>query len=655
MALPVVAAFRVPARAVLVIGRADSADIQIDDPSVARRHARLRYVHGRLNLEALDPVHPVYVNGLPIGRRLLALGDIVTIGEHNLEVIQTDVLRWTKTLVIAHRLSLRNVTLLRHDRHVFQRDRVTQFGHGLDVDLESGRLTVLIGPSGEGKTTLCEGILGEVTQSTGLIQLDGVAVRSRQRDLHDRISFVPQEPAMHKELPLRQALTYVAALRLPPDWTATERAARVEAILVKLGLAESADAGVSVGNLSGGQKKRASLAMELLTEPEVLLLDEPTSGLDEGLDFELMEQLRELAAEDRIVVVVTHSLRNIRPEDHVVALGRGGRVAYRGPATGLPEAMSASNGAELMERLRSGVTGPQTNLPDAPILQAGQGGGAANGVPGRPRQSRTHPGPLRQLLTLTSREFARRRAHPVSFWAALLLFPILTALTARVMGDVPLGNVHWRESRTVILNLGTCLAFFAMSFSFTSIVSDWDVVRRESRWGIRSGLFVLARFIRGAVFATWMALASMVLYLQLAEGPEQPLIDRYLSFCVIAFAEAVCVVALGLLISAIAPRLEPVVYWMVVVFAAAIILSGVTLPFDADFGAILQPLSLGVPTRWASAAWGIEMRLAQTWDDPMWKTDSATLWTNVTFLGVLTVIYLAIAISLVHRRLRRPA
>jgi ABC-type multidrug transport system ATPase subunit len=652
-------AFRILPRIVLVLGRSESADIRIDHPLVAPQHARLRLIGGRLELTAPNPAHPVFVNDIPIERCQLAVGDVITIGRHSLAVIQPDVLRLAGAPTSAHRLTLRNVTLLRHQRKPFRRTRVRRFGDGLDVDLEAGRLTVLIGPSGEGKTTLCEGILGEIARSSGDIRLDGATLLPRGSDFHERVSFVPQEPAMYVELPLRQALTYVARLRLPPDWSEAERAYRVDAILAQLGLVESANRSIAVRDLSGGQKKRASLAMELLTEPDVLLLDEPTTGLDEGLDFELMDQLRELAAEDRIVVVVSHSLRSIRAEDHVVALGRGGIVAYSGLAGDLATTLLVRDGADLMDRLRAGDWANTEAPPgDAAELAAANGRAcllAPAEVFEAPPPTSRRPMLWRHLPTLAWREFARRRAHPLSLASALVIFPLLTALAGRVLGDVPLDNAHGRDTRMTLLIMPTCLAFFSLSFSFTSIVSDWEVIRREARWGVSGAACVLARFTRATVFATWLAIASMVLYLHLAPGPSEPLISTYASFCLIAWSQSVCFVALGLLVSAAATRLEPVVYWMVVVAAAAVLLNGITLPLDAGFASVLQPLSQAIPTRWSTAAWAVEIQLTSTWSDPLWQAGEASLWWDIGVMGGLTVAFLTVAIILVRRRLRRRA
>src|SRR5262249_5799842 len=142
----------------------------------------------------------------------------------------------------------------------------------------AGELVAIIGPSGAGKTTLLHAVAGIGPTTSGSVRYDGIDVRANPAAFRGVLGYVPQDDIGHAELPLRRMLRYAARLRLPSSTTAHEVEAAVGDAIDAVGLAPQAD--VRVGSLSGGQRKRASIAAELLTDPHVFFLDEPTSGLD---------------------------------------------------------------------------------------------------------------------------------------------------------------------------------------------------------------------------------------------------------------------------------------------------------------------------------------------------------------------------------------
>src|SRR6185369_15477057 len=144
-----------------------------------------------------------------------------------------------------------------------------------------------------------------------------------------RIGYVPQEDILHADLSTRRALRYAGQLRFPADVNGKQVNTRIEEVLTELGLNERGD--LAIRQLSGGQRKRASIALELLTKPSLLFLDEPTSGLDPGMDRSVMTMLRELADDGRTVIVVTHSVLSLEVCDRLLVMAPGGRMAYYGP------------------------------------------------------------------------------------------------------------------------------------------------------------------------------------------------------------------------------------------------------------------------------------------------------------------------------------
>lgn len=204
----------------------------------------------------------------------------------------------------------------------------------LHMVVHPGELCALLGPSGAGKSTWMKAVLGVRRPSAGQVRLGDGSVSAA-----GPVGYVPQDDALHRVLTVDRVLDYAACLRLP-GVAADERAARITDVLTRVDLA--ARRTVRVGRLSGGQRKRVSVAMELLTAPPVLILDEPTSGLDPGMEARTMELFAELAAEGRIVIVSTHAMASI-DRCHVVVVLVAGKLAYAGPPGGCPAWFDAAD------------------------------------------------------------------------------------------------------------------------------------------------------------------------------------------------------------------------------------------------------------------------------------------------------------------------
>lgn len=220
-----------------------------------------------------------------------------------------------------------------------------------DVDLfvPPGRLTALIGPSGSGKTTVLRCLAALLKPSRGALTADGAPVWDARRAFRARFGYVPQDDVVHTSLTVRQALAYSARLRLdegtPPDML--ER--RVESVAKLLGIDERL--GVRIRRLSGGQRKRVNIGVELVADPDILVLDEPASGLDPGTEGDLVKLLKRLADNGRSVVMTTHSMEYLAEYGAVVLLMKG-RVVFCGQLPEMLRHFSAPSPAEVFRILR---------------------------------------------------------------------------------------------------------------------------------------------------------------------------------------------------------------------------------------------------------------------------------------------------------------
>src|SRR4029077_19572192 len=265
------------------------------------------------------------------GTQPLAPGDRINIGPFELTFDGSALRAWQSGNV---ELQVRGIS---YDVRVNRAGAAAQqrILHNASVRIRPSEFVCIIGANGTGKSTLMNIMAGRTLPSEGSVLFNGVDLHANFRALKRDIAYVPQQDVLHEQLTLREALDYTARLRLPPDTTSEQRRAAVDGAACTGDLFDRLDQ--RIGALSGGQRKCASLASEILSRPSVLFLDEVTSGLDESTDWDIMRLLRRLADEGMTIVVVTHTLANVAEFcDKVICMGRGGQPTFIGT---LPEAL----------------------------------------------------------------------------------------------------------------------------------------------------------------------------------------------------------------------------------------------------------------------------------------------------------------------------
>jgi len=331
------------------IGRDPSATVHLDHPTVSRRHAEVRSTTGGAVLRDLGSSNGTFVNGqLLASAHTLAAGDVVQIGPFKLVYNQAGFAQYAPN-------GNYRIDALHLDRRVRAGGGLARLRGGAaervilrDVSLSvyPREFVALVGGSGAGKSTLLNAMSGYMP-ADGSVLVNGDDLYGNFGAYRSILGYVPQDDIIHSLLPVRSALTYAARLRLP-DAGRAEIDQRVERVLTEVEMSEHADK--VVGRLSGGQRKRVSIASELLAEPGLFFLDEPTSGLDPGLEKKLMYTMRRLADGGRTVLLVTHATANI-DQCNQVAFMADGRLAYYGPPQEALDFFGATDFADIYTRL----------------------------------------------------------------------------------------------------------------------------------------------------------------------------------------------------------------------------------------------------------------------------------------------------------------
>lgn len=637
-----------PPAGAVTIGRSPASSIHVGDPLVSRTHAYLLGAPTGTQLYDNASNNGTFVNGTRVSAATLRAGDVVTVGN-------TD-LTFSGGLTLAPR-----VTAPRAGGLQAHQLGLTVDGHYLLTNVSFtarlGTLTAVIGPSGAGKSTLIR-LLGGATRPTfGAVTFDGHNVHAQYATMRSRIGMVPQDDVVHRALTVTQALTYAAELRLPPDTTQDDRAAVVNRVLGELELVEHR--AKRVDKLSGGQRKRASVALELLTGPSLLILDEPTSGLDPALDRQVMAMLRRLADGGRTVIVVTHSLTYLSMCDQVLLLAPGGKTAYAGPPSEISAAMGTSDWADIFAWVSANPDAAHaaflTRNPDAAQPASPAGPAGPLGEPAR-------TDPTQQLKTLARRQkqliFADRG---YMLFLALLPF-ILGALSLAVPGNVGLGVASAsggapNEPNQLLILLNIAAVFMGTALTIRDLIGERTIFRREQSVGLSAAAYLASKIVIYSLAAAIQTAVVTLIVVVGKGGPTQgalafgsPVIDLYFGLAATAIVSAV----VGLLLSSLARSTEQILPMLVVVIMLSIVFSGGMIPVTGRV--LLQQASWFLPARWGFAASASTVDLLKaaplmTSDDPLWRHELKWWLLDIFVLMLLGVV----AVAAVGARLRLPA
>ncbi|MGK2869047.1 MAG: ATP-binding cassette domain-containing protein, partial [Mycobacterium sp.] len=623
------------------IGRATDNDIVIPDVLASRHHATL--VSGPGGTEILDnrSINGTFVNGARVDDALLRDGDVVTIGNVDLVFTNGSLARRSETQAATRTggLEVRGLTWTIEGNKTLL--------NNISIDARPGTLTAIIGPSGAGKSTFARQVAGSTHPTSGRVTFEGHDIHHEYASLRSRIGMVPQDDVVHGQLTVKQALMYAAELRLPPDTTKEDREQVVNQVLEELEMTKHLE--TRVDKLSGGQRKRASVALELLTGPSLLILDEPTSGLDPALDRQVMTMLRQLADAGRVVLVVTHSLTYLDVCDQVLLLAPGGKTAFYGPPSQIGAELGTTNWADIF----SSVAGD----PD----EAGRRYLARSGPAPQAEASTEEPADLgKPSKTSVRRQFstiARRQMRLIvsdrGYFVFLAILPfIMGVLSLSVPGTVgfgipdPMGDAPNEPGQMlVLLNVGAI--FMGTALTVRDLIGERAIFRREQAVGLSTTAYLLAKVCIYAVFAIIQSSIVTAITVLGKGGPTQgslSFLPPTAELFVVMAATTVASAMLGLLLSALAKSSEQIMPLLVVAVMSQLVFSGGMIPVTDRL--VLDQLSWFTPARWGYAASASTVDITKLVPGPLtpkdshWEHTASAWWFDMGMLALLSLGYL---------------
>lgn len=471
----------------------------------------------------------------------------------------------------------------------------------VSFSVEPGELVAMVGGSGAGKTTLLETMVGLRPVTEGTVLHDGIPARADGRV--SGIGYVPQDDIVHRELPLGRVLRYAAGLRLPAGTSAAETDRIVEQTLLDLDLADRAN--IRVADLSGGQRKRASIAVELLTRPRMLFLDEPTSGLDPSTAIEVLGVVRQLARTNVTVVLTTHNPADIDACDRVIFLAPDGHLAFSGTPAEAREYFEVANLSRVYRCLA-------TEASPREWAQRFAARRVTTEVP--PPAPRLGPAPagvgvVRQwsLLTRRSAEVIVRNRLTL---AVLIGSPVfVTAMMAVLFRPGAFDDVRPGSLGPVQMVFWIAFDgfFFGLTYGLLQIVGEMAVLRRERLGGLSLTAYVLSKI---TVLAPVLATVAAVLLAVLRVLDRLPARGwaTYGSLFVTLVFESLGALALGLLASALVKDAAQATLALPMLCFPQVLFAGAVVPVG-DMALPGRAMSIAMTNRWAFESLGRAFRL----------------------------------------------
>ncbi|MCD9185213.1 MAG: FHA domain-containing protein [Pyrinomonadaceae bacterium] len=592
----------------LTIGRDEKNDISLDGLQISNRHARITRTNSGIAVEDLGSTNGVYVNGNRLSKSAITPGDAVQIGSF---LIQIDTSGNIGVFDTRSKTRIDSVNITKDVKNRAGGGKIRLLDN-VSLSIQPNEFIGLLGPSGAGKSTFMDALNGMRPASSGSVLINNLDLYQNLDALKQSIGYVPQDDIIHRELTVYRTLYYVAKLRLSRDVSSKEINQIIEEVLDVTGLTERKN--VPINQLSGGQRKRVSIAVELITKPSVIFLDEPTSGLDPATEEKIMKLFRQIAESGRTVILTTHAMENVKLFDKIVVLMRGKLAFYGTPDEALKH-LNAKSFKELYDKLEEPIeqkinqssnanrqqiteqTAEEwkqkfTNTPQyrqnvyEPLKELGKVQSA--GVQKKRRLGIF--GAVRQFLTLS------RRYAEVLFKDKLNLFilfaqaPIIAVLTFFVMGaNQPRDFVYFVLSLVAV--------WFGTSVSAREIIRENAVYKRERMVNLgilpylASKLFVLGIIVGIQCILLFVPLKLLDLVGLMPMPGELLGIPQFWAMLLTAGVG----IALGLLISALVKTSEMATSLVPLILIPQILFSGlVGVPSGMN-----KVISLAMPAAWS--------------------------------------------------------
>lgn len=572
------------------IGRAENCDIRLKNVAVSRYHAGVRNANGQYYVFDNGSTNGVFVNGSRIQKSYhLSNKDIFT-------VLNTTFIYDGN--VVYYKVNPEGIALEIHD---LNKDVPAKGGKKTILDkvslsIEPNEFVAIIGGSGAGKTTLMTAMSGFDSKVTGRVYCNGTNLRENFQTLKNIIGFVPQQDIIYENITLKKMLYYTAKMKMPEDTSTAEIDARIEEVLGMVELSEHKD--TYIRRLSGGQKKRASIAVELLANPGLFFLDEPTSGLDPGTEEHLMRTLSKLSKEqEKTIIMVTHTINNLDLCDKVIIMGYGGRLCYCGSPAGIKDFFQTDDLVKVYDIITADPKGWESRFRMSGINQVSEHAVESNGEAIKPRKVNgfTQLGILvRRYTTLIMNDMQRLA---LIFGQPLIIGLLLTLVAG------PDIYQKFTETQSILFTLMSGGIWMGLLNTIQEVNKERVILKREYMGNLKLPVYMLSKYIVQGVISLVQAVILVVTFVLVKGTPSCKgviISNATIEIIVLIFLTIYASAGMGLLLSSITKSADRAMAIAPFVLIIQLIFSGILF----ELTGATDKISYVTFSRWAMESIG---------------------------------------------------
>ena len=552
---------------IITVGRNSDCDVVLSHESISRNHATIeKKGENDFVIADLGSLNGTYVNGRRVvGTMKVSQNDNIIIGRFQLSLSG-------KVKDLTQEVAIRTERIIKQ----FENGKI-----GLNecsFEIPAKTLLAVMGPSGCGKSTLLKALNGDSPPSSGRVFISGLELNENYDYLKTQIGYVPQDDIVHRELTVEQSLYYAAKLRLEHSDTVFIQQ-KINQVLKDLNIEHIRHN--LVGKISGGQRKRVSIAVEILTDPLILFLDEPTSPLDPQTIEEFLEILRNLSNKGTTVIMVTHKPEDLHYMDTVIFMAEGGHKVFQGNTNSYLSHFKVEDTIKVYAQLAmplaaKWINNHKQNHPALGTMQA----------PIEKKNSR-NANFFHQLWWLTIRYFNIKLNDRLNTFILVAQAPIIAGLICLIFQSI---------SPAVPFLLAISAVWFGTNNAAREIVGEAPIYKRERMFNQGILAYMLSKIL---VLGTFAALQSMLFTLIITINFSSSDPDWELPMQTFAWMLAVSMAAsiLGLLLSAIVSTSEKVMTLVPIALIPQIMLAGAVAKISTP---IVEFISYFTLSRWGN-------------------------------------------------------